>query len=245
MTLTARRPLRPVTRGPLDWLKRLLSGFRPDLSAERDAIAAELRQTYLNAVIATDPNVDVNTDLVDRASEWALDRAGELITDIADATRDGVRELVASAVQDGRSPQELRAALMDYSGFGRSRAETIGRTESAYALGQAQRGLAVDAGQDEKNWQGGECEECAGNEADGWIGIDDEFSGGVDTIPQHPRCTCTVIYRTKRLHTDSATATIVKVARCPEPHCRRLLGRDVNVGAQLWCAKCREAKVVQ
>ena len=236
-----------VAKSDLDHLIDLLNNHTPDLAAYHDAIVEELKRIFLAGFSAHAPDVPADTHLADLAESFALERAGELITDITDVTRDQVAELVASAVKDGLSPQQLAAALRDAAGFSAERAETISITESAHALGQGQRAAAETLGQDEKQWIPGQCDYCLTNAEDGWIPIDQAFSTGDDTVPAHPRCTCTVIYRTRRLHddedsnADKAVAPLA-VARCPQ--CRRKLGEAVNRGARLFCPRCRAPATV-
>lgn len=238
---------------------RLLRQYTPDLAADHDAIVEELKRIFLAGFSASAPDVPVDSTVTDLAADWALEHATDVEALLSETTQNEVRELVAAAVKDGLSPQQLTAALYDTGAFSASRAEQIAITESATALGQGQRAAAVVMGQDEKQWIPGQCEYCLANAGDGWIGIDETFSTGDDTVPAHPRCTCTVIYRTKRVHEDEEDdeeekalrdaeekdprVVLVAQARCPQ--CRRLMGRSVNVGAELWCARCRQPTVVQ
>lgn len=213
-----------------------LRDYVPTFAADHDAIVAELKRIFLAALSAQAPDVPIDTTVTDLAGDWALERAGELISDLADTTRADVAELVSAAVKDGLSPQQLAAALRDHAAFSRDRAETIARTETATALGQGQRAAAVIMSQDEKSWVAGNCPDCLDNEAAGWIGIDEAFPTGDDTVPAHPRCTCTVIYRTKRLYDDEEKALrprLVTEAHCP--HCGRWVGRNIPVGSECYC----------
>lgn len=242
-------PARKADKPPVDedlalFLERLL-GFTPDLSQFSAAIIAELTQAFIDAYSSsystTGTAQPTGPTMVERAADYAQERAGELITDISEATQDGVKELVSQAVENGLSIGQLTNALRDYSGFGADRAETIARTETAMALGQGQKAAAVDMGQDEKAWQPGECDFCQGNADDGWIGIDETFSSGDDTIPAHPNCTCTVIFRTSRVH-QAAPIPLVKEARCPQ--CSRWVGRNIPVGSEVFCPTHKAVRIV-
>lgn len=217
-----------------------LTNFTPDLTLFHDALVDELTKQFMAAYRAMGAKVTESV-LQSRAAEFALERAGELMSDLSETTRDMVGELVASSVESGRTLVELRNALQDFAGFGRQRAETIARTESAFALGRGQRSAAVDMGQDEKAWRGGECDECIGNDGDGWIGIDEPFGSGDDTVPAHPNCTCTVIYRTRRVHEEAVSGAIVKEAVCVA--CGRWVGRNMNADATAYCRSCKATKV--
>ena len=228
----------PTARGTLAAVLALLRGHAVDLSAEQDSIVSELSAVFLQGFRDGAPDVPIDSAVTSLCADWALNRAGELIRDISQTTREGIAELTAAAVQDGLHPDQLAAALRDYSGFGPARAETIARTETAIAVSQGQRAAAVIVGHDEKRWIGGgphECDICLGNDDDGWIAIDDLFGSGDDTVPAHPRCTCSVSYRTRNAYTeDKATRpAIVAEARCPQ--CGRWVGRNVNVGAEVYC----------
>lgn len=224
----------------------ILTDFDFDFSADdQAAIQAKLEAAFLAAIKSMGADIP-NSRMNELATQYALERAGELIGgkfDIGDATRNRVRELVAQAIDNGNSPQQLAHGLRDDIAFSRDRAQTIAVTETAAALGQAQKAAALEMDQDEKSWETsgdeGVCEECDGNAGDDWISVDDEFSSGDDTIPAHPGCRCDVIYRTRSAH-EEAAVTVVEV-RCPS--CRRWLGRGVNAGATLHCVKCGEVRI--
>ena len=230
-----------------EWLRQHVPAFA---AGDHDAIVAELKQILLDAFRAAAPDVPVDTTVVDLAGDWALEHATDVEALLSESTQNMVRELVSAAVKDGLSPQQLRAALQDAAAFSRNRAETIARTETATALGQGQRAAAIAMSQDEKSWIPGNCDICTTNADAGWIGIDEAFPSGDDTIPGHPRCTCTVIYRTKRVHEDDGEddgeekalrPRLVTEAHCP--HCGRWVGRNVNVGATVYCPKCKGVAV--
>lgn len=222
--------------------------FDPDFSAYRDQLIEQLRLAFLSSVTSMGGDVDLGR-AHGLAVQWALERAGDLIGgkyDLGAATKDRLRELTAQAVENGLSPRDLANGLHDDIAFSPERAQTIARTETAAALGAGHRAVADEQGQDQKSWDAsGEesCEDCQGNEADGWIDVDETFSDGSDDIPSHPNCTCVVTYRTSSLHEeDAAEPVIIKVARCVQ--CHRKLGEDVNVGARLHCPRCKDVVTV-
>ena len=102
-------------------------------------------------------------------------------------------------------------------------------------------------GEEEKRWvtQGDELVDpkvCAINATDGWISLADDFSSGHRTIPGHPQCRCTVIFRGKPLveaGLDTAEQKEVTLDHIPGdfrcPQCNRLLGKDVAVNTGIWC----------
>lgn len=133
------------------------------------------------------------TQANDRAVAWAEERAGELVGDVEETTREGVRDLVARALDEGWTNDDLADALLDAGVFAASRAETIARTEVAAAdvagnlIGWKESGVVTG-----KEWKtgGGACDEC--EELDGVVvDLDDDFPDG--DPPLHPNCRCDVL----------------------------------------------------
>jgi len=234
-------------------------------------VVAELTESFSLSMLAA-VGSEVLTDEVQRvAGVYAEHRAAQLLQvtgdmNLASATRQRVRELVAQSITDGQSLGQLSRALREDFVFSRGRAERIARTETATALGQGQKQAAIHQGRDQKRWvsQGDDRVNqpiCATNEAQGWVGVADAFQSGHDTIPGHVQCRCTVIYRTAPLPEltegaamrDVVTASFVAAAhehdesvvngnvlaefRCPEDGL--LLGKDVAVGTSFYCRKCK------
>ena len=84
----------------------------------------------------------------------------------------------------------------------RERRFDIAQNEQGIALESAGRVAADTRGDTHKRWiTSGDakvCDDCADNEAEGPIPINQAFSGGVMTPPQHPgHCHCTVAYSTE------------------------------------------------
>jgi HK97 family phage portal protein len=143
--------------------------------------------------------------LQEAAAEFARARAAELLRLDGDAnvvrfTRERVRKLVADNVAGDGNLSALVKSLREDVAFSKTRATTVARTETAISLGQGKRAVALEDGSNEKHWvtQGDENvdEICQENEARGWISANDAFPSGHDTIPAHPDCNCTVVYRT-------------------------------------------------
>lgn len=80
------------------------------------------------------------------------------------------------------------------------RAEVIAATEMRDAIETAEQQVATDRGATHKIWMtvadDNVCDDCAGNEAEGPIEIDQAFSSGDDAPPAHPNCHCTCTYIT-------------------------------------------------
>lgn len=128
----------------------------------------------------------VGGELIENPSaQWRIDAA----------TRDMVRALVTDAVESGWSNDRLAEALLEHHAFSDARAETIARTETAFADVEgnleAYRQSGVVA---QKQWltAPGCCDEC--HEIDGVIvPLDGEFPGGASAPPLHPNCRCDVL----------------------------------------------------
>ncbi len=127
----------------------------------------------------------------ERAVKWAEKRAGELVKEISETTRDRVREIVAAGLEAGEENAAIAAELDDSYWFGADRAETIARTETATADLEGNRigwrGSGGVAGREWRTSQEDPCEECAAMDGE-VVGINEEFEGG--NAPLHPRCEC-------------------------------------------------------
>lgn len=148
-----------------------------------------------------------------RAEEYARDRAAELVGmrwvgddlvpnpsasyRIDSATREMLRGLVENAIAEGSSNDDLAAAIEDATAFSPERAEVIARTETAAADVNGNMGAYRSSGLVVgKQWilaQDEYCDDCAANEAQGVIGLDEVFSTGDDAPPAHPNCRCDVV----------------------------------------------------
>ena len=216
-----------------------------------DNVQSELAIAYEAALVAggiiTEPApaqvLAVQYAATRSASLLRIDGDSSLVT----ATRDQMRSLVAHNLATGESLQTLQRSIRDDKVFSAARAINIARTETATALGEGTFEAAKMTGEEEKRWitQGDELVDpgvCEINAADGWIPLADNFSSGVRTIPGHPQCRCTVIFRGKPLveagletaeQNEMLLDHIPGDFRCPQ--CNRLLGKDVAVNTGIWC----------
>lgn len=172
------------------------------LQLDLDDIANELRRSY--EIGALREGVVMSQAQL-KAVEYAKSHAGELVKGIDDTTRAWLKSEVTRTIDQGLSLGDLRKRIQEGDVFGRKRAEVIARTETAIAHGRGARDAASLMNQDQKSWVRNQSEpedECTENEDAGWIGIDDVFPSGDDTVPAHPNCECDVIYRTSDLYTD-------------------------------------------
>jgi SPP1 gp7 family putative phage head morphogenesis protein len=157
-------------------------------------------ETYQMGVAAAGTVLDATQEMLKLANErgiaWAEQHAGELITQVEATTKDGVRELVDQALNEGWSNQSLAAELDDAWEFGTERAELIARTETAMADKKGNIEISREAGVQEVQWlaaEAGACDQCEaldGQKAP----IDGEFPDGTkaDDIA-HPDCRCDVV----------------------------------------------------
>lgn len=146
------------------------------------------------------------------AVAWMAGRSADRVAAINATTRDGLRTLLAQAVDEGwswtRTARAIEAQFAGFSGavpqsFLRTRAELVAVTEMAEAYEHGQSvvrgdleglGLAV-----EKSWQSVNDErvsaDCLGNQGQGWIPNADSFGSGASSPPEHPGCRCTSLSR--------------------------------------------------
>jgi hypothetical protein len=105
----------------------------------------------------------------------------------------------------------------------RDRRKTIAQTEQRMATERGKEAMAKERGKKFKLWiTAGDdlvSDIDVGNEAQGWIAVDENFSSGDSVPPSHPNCRCTVTYRKfppsaqdKRRATESSEETQAAVA---------------------------------
>ena len=214
-----------------------------------DEVIAELVAAYRIALTDADPAMTPG-EVQRRAALYAGNRGARLLRldgdlNIAEATRRHVNDIVGQALERGDGLQAIQKQLREDFMFSRERATMVARTESATALGQGAKEVAFAQGRDQKRWVtqglGSNVDQpCLDNEAQGWIGINELFQSGVDTIPAHIQCRCVVRYRTAALHEESLALT--QEFRCEE--CNKLLARQPTSGASYYCRTCKVERVV-
>ena len=193
-----------------------LDGFATDFI---DAIRPELEAAFTAGGISGAGLIGFADDksIVEQipveALAWAKDRAAELVgmsydkaTDsyvvnpdstmsIDDATRSGLRGNVATALAEGWSADDLATAISDNYEFSDARAETIARTELAFAHVQGNLATWDNSGVvGGKRWiladthpGPDECDDFADEDA---IELSAQFGGEIDGPPAHPNCLC-------------------------------------------------------
>jgi Phage Mu protein F like protein len=151
--------------------------------------------------------------LADPEAVAYLERVGaELVAGINDTTRAELRTLLTRARLEGWGYDKIAAEIRHtFTGFGtpsplkhiRARAHLVAVTETGNAYEAARRAMAdrlAAAGLEmQKSWLTvGDARvdpDCAGNEDEGWIPIDQAFSSGHDQPTAHPGCRCTCEWR--------------------------------------------------
>ena len=119
-------------------------------------------------------------------AEWA----------ITDSTRDGLRQSVADAIDQGWSNDRLAEEIEGAYAFSDERAMVIARTETNMASNSgALSGYKASGVVEQKIWLTAEDdlvdeEECGPNGDQGPIDLNDAFQSGDDAPPAHPNCRC-------------------------------------------------------
>jgi SPP1 gp7 family putative phage head morphogenesis protein len=129
----------------------------------------------------------VDGELVDNpAAKWV----------ITDATRDMLRGDIADGIEAGLSNDDIASGLAENYAFSDERAQTIARTETAFADVHGNLDAYRTSGQvAAKRWIVGaeccdECQELDGEEVD----LDEDFpNDGGEGPPLHPNCRCDVL----------------------------------------------------
>lgn len=174
----------------------ILDRARAQAERQTRKIFGDLAQTQANAVARV-----IEQGLREGKNPLAIANQLEAITGL-DPQRASRYETYKQFLENSDlSDAEIEARLERF--FGKELADRrriIARTEQAFASAEGNRIIAEERGAQFKAWvtTGDDrvSDECQANEAEGWIKIEDEFPGGVQQEPQHPRCRCRVIYRT-------------------------------------------------
>lgn len=142
-------------------------------------------------------DADITKQMDVRARDYAEERGGELIKDLAGTTEDDMHALLRRAIGEGMSTDELQDAVESMGAFGEARAEMIARTELAFAHVQGNKAGWVESGQvvGKKAVLGDNhtvediCDDAV---AAGVVGLDEEFVDGYTEPPFHPNCVCDI-----------------------------------------------------
>lgn len=139
--------------------------------------------------------VDISFDMSNPKVQEVLDELASKIKDVADTTRQDIRDLVGKQADEGWSMDELAAAIRDRGVTdSKSRSEAIARTESASAYSKGSILAYQESGVvDSLEWivSDDPCPVC--QELDGQnVKLGDLFGEEFDGPPAHPNCTCAV-----------------------------------------------------
>jgi SPP1 gp7 family putative phage head morphogenesis protein len=139
----------------------------------------------------------VGKGLPPELKEQAIQEAFELVRNIPDTIREGLRDIMRETLAERRTQFDFaREVRKRWREFSKHRAEVIARTEWARVTGRAQLELYRQQGVKGKVWltvgDARVCDKCNANAAEGPIPLEKEFPGGVLTVPQHPICRCSI-----------------------------------------------------
>ena len=176
-----------------EFTEELVDELSPEVrSMFRQAAKRGVRQVGFKAT----KEIVQHTDAA--AVRYSERRSAELIEDLARTTRENLRLVISSAVEEGRSADELADNIEEAFAFSESRARTIARTELASAHVQGN----VEGWRETKEVEGKQSilgdlhpqeDECDENAEAGTIPLDDDFPSGQPFPPYHPNCMCDVV----------------------------------------------------
>ena len=168
-----------------------------DFERLHQVMETEALDLYQAGVAAAGNVLDATPDMFKLANErgfvWAKAHAAEQVTQIETTTREGINDLVTSAMEEGWSNQRLAQELRDAWEFDGARAEVIARTETAMADLKGNIEISKEAGVERVQWLTAEadaCEQCDALDGDE-APVDGTFKDGTaaDDVA-HPNCRC-------------------------------------------------------
>lgn len=198
-----------VRKIPID----VLEGYDWDMLARRKDIERQLLGLYelslqATGFIETSPEasgLEGKTRELAPAHELAVifarRRAGNLLVldgtaNMVNWTRARVRRLTATAIEQGHSPRMLKNALRaDFASWSPRRAETVARTEMAFAQSDASLKSYESMGHEGKEWSwpGGEPDGICDTNDGQQVPLDKPFRSGHQAPPGHPSCRCALL----------------------------------------------------
>lgn len=149
-----------------------------------------------------------NPDAIKTLEEFGLER----VTGLQETTIDLLRTVIADGIESGDHPdviaRNIRARISDMS---KERAETIARTETAFAYSHAAIESYRRNGVTHKIWLTAEDAKvdppCPSYEDRGSIPIGEAFGGDDQHPPAHPRCRCAILADVEKRPPDGDTWT--------------------------------------
>lgn len=152
------------------------------------------------AVVGADMNVSFAL-LHKNTIAFAKSRTGDMIASVSKTTKSLVSDIVQGGIDAKQSPKQIAQVIRDATGFSKSRAQLIARTETTNVFNGAPteslKALGRDTGRTfTKTWSGvlddKERDEHVDMEGE-TVAIDDVFSNGLD-YPSEPNCRCTALF---------------------------------------------------
>ena len=132
------------------------------------------------------------------ANDFAKARSAEMISQITDATRNDLRQIISGGLDSKLTKDDIADLISQQTAFSDTRAQLIAETEIRIANNQGalaqMKNLAGKGVQIQKAWHADSdpCPTCQANEDEGPIDVDDEFYSGDDAAPAHPNCLCSI-----------------------------------------------------
>jgi SPP1 gp7 family putative phage head morphogenesis protein len=171
-----------------------------------DEFAARALEAGILAMIA-ELGLEVSFPLEHPAAVAYLREHGATqVARIRNTTRDTLRRILGQAAEEGWSYNRTAKAIRErYRNFSKERAKNIAVFElgDAYEHGNmlVARDLQVGGLEMQKSWltvgDDRVRPDHRGNQAQGWIPLDDAFADGTNRPPTDPRCRCTLLMRRK------------------------------------------------
>jgi hypothetical protein len=173
---------------------KFTEAFVENLEKHNELIAKYEAASILGLAYDVAHDVAVPTIAGFTPAEPALKQLGEVI----ERTEQQSQELFQQQ-QETLVSLPIDTAIEDLSLFSGDRAAQLAHNAITFVSGRSARASASALGatlkRSETVGDAKVCKECAENERDGWININDAFSGSeTEDVPHHPRCRCGVEY---------------------------------------------------
>lgn len=194
---------RQLSKDDADKVRQILEDLGLDLSGITDVMRDDLVEAFRNGgevavrQVLESPAQGLFDALNPRAVAYVEKRGAELVTEIEQTTRDGLKSVLEDAFTDGMSPTDLAETIRDSFEFSADRSEMIARTEMADAHvqgtldGWKESGVVNGKSLILSNDHPGE-DDCDDAADMGVVDLEDDF-GGLGDPPLHPFCECDVL----------------------------------------------------
>ncbi len=172
-------------------------------------VASDSAREAIARIGVTAP-ADLTNQINQGAVAAARDRAGDLVSEITDTTREMIRKAIADGFAANLTRDQIVDNVANAGAFDEDRAELISNTEIARANSEgaltAYKGAATLGISIKKKWLIGleACPVCLANAAQGPIPLSEPFLSGAQTPPQHPRCRCSLAPTIKQTASQKA-----------------------------------------